>query len=314
MNKTAKKIVISIFCLIVFFCLLILGQIAIILNCSYPIGSRIIVYKDTQTLSVNDNNDIRILQLADTQISGLGDSLKSFGVIKRVVENAKPDLIVLTGDNIMDDSQPKMLEHFINFFDKFEIPWATVMGNHDYAAASIPMEQQCEMYQKSKYCLFKKGNVKNSYGNYHYNLVRNNQIINTLMFMDNAVEINQHHLDWYEQTLNQINTNNKYGQKIPSMLFFHKPLVETYYAHLYATNLNQQIDGEKRERIAFVFNDAGIFDKALEVGSTNAIIYGHNHRNNYVVDYYGIKLCFGLKSSKAAYHDPDLIGGNVYVI
>ena len=314
MNKTATKIIISIFCLIIFFCIVIFGQIAIVLNCSYPIGSRVVVNKENNCLSVDDNADIRILQLADIQISGLGDSLKSFGVIKTIVENAKPDLIVLTGDNIMDDSQPSMLEHIINFFDEFEIPWATVMGNHDYRATAIPMKKQCELYEKSKYCLFKQGEVKNSYGNYHYNLVRNNQTIYTLMFMDNAVEINQQHLDWYTQTLNQINIDNKYSDKIPSMLFFHKPLIDTYYAHLYALNFNKQIDGEKREGIAYVYEDAGIFDKALEIGSTKAIIYGHNHRNNFIVDYYDIKLCFGLKSSKAAYHDTDLIGGNVYVL
>lgn len=313
MKKKIGKIILAVFCLLVLFGGVVLGQVISILNCSYSIGSRVVVDKENNTISVNDNDDIRILQLSDTQISGLGDSLKSFGVIKRIVEKAKPDMIVLVGDNIMDDSKPAMLKHFIKYFDKFKIPWATVMGNHDYAAKSIPMEQQCKLYESSQYCLFKRGDVEDSYGNYHYNLIRNGENIYTLMFMDNAKKIGQEHLEWYSNTIKTIAHDNN-EEVVPSMLFFHKPLRDTYYAHLYAINFDREIDGEKREIIANLLDDAGIFNKALELGSTRLMAYGHNHRNNFIVDYHNIKLCYGIKSSKAAYYDRDMIGGNVYVL
>ena len=295
------------------FGIIVLGQIIYILNCSYSIGSRVVFDRENNTISVNDDEDIRILQLADTQISGLGDSLKSFGFIKRIVEKAKPDIIVLTGDNIMDDSKQTMLKHYINFFDKFEIPWASVMGNHDYSVQAISMEKQCEMYEKGKYSLFEKGNVENSYGNYSYSLLRKGKAFYTLIFMDNAIEINSKHIDWYSETIKN-SASSSDDEFIPSMLFFHKPLRDTYFAYADAINFDKEVDGERREGVAYVYEDAGIFNRALELGSTRAMVYGHNHRNNFIVDYCGIKLCFGIKSTRAAYHDRDMIGGNVYVL
>ena len=98
------------------------------------------------------------------------------------------------------------------------------------------------------------------------------------------------------------------------MDIFHKPLLATRYAYNQAINSNLSIEGERREGVAFLSEDAGFFNKAYELKSTTAIIYGHNHRNNYSVDYKGIALSFGTKTGKAAYHDDDLIGGNVYVL
>ena len=52
---------------------------------------------------------------------------------------------------------------------------------------------------------------------------------------------------------------------MPSMLFFHKPLLETYYAYWNAQEHNETIDGEKREGVAYLYNDAKIFNLALEI-------------------------------------------------
>ena len=107
--------------------MIVLGQIVYILNCSSKIGSRISVNREENIIMLDDNKDIRVLQLSDTQITALGDSLKAFGPIKRIVEKSKPDLIVLTGDNLMNDSSKGMLNHYIRFFDEFEIPWTPVV-------------------------------------------------------------------------------------------------------------------------------------------------------------------------------------------
>ena len=82
-----------------------------ILNCSSAIGSRLIVDEDNKTLSVNDDKDLRILQLSDTQITAYGDALKTLDIIKLTVDKANPDLIVLTGDNLMNDSKQSMLKN-----------------------------------------------------------------------------------------------------------------------------------------------------------------------------------------------------------
>lgn len=312
MKKIFFKIGVACICLIILFGMTILGQIVYILNCSSKIGSRMTFDREECALMVNDDADIRILQISDTQITALGDSLKAFGSIKRTVEKARPDLIVLTGDNLMNDSTKGMLNRYINFFDEFEIPWAPVLGNHDYKT-KMTMEEQCSLYEKGKFCLFKKGEVSDSYGNYYYNILRNGKPFHTLIFMDNAVRISEEQLDWYSNTINTISSRND-NNLLPNWTFFHIPLVETLYAYWQAVDSNSQIEGVRREGVAFLRDDVGFFNKALEIGSTKAIIYGHNHRNNYSVNYKGITLSFGTKTGKAAYHDEDLNGGNVYVL
>lgn len=311
MKKKAKIVLICFLCAVICFGSIVLGQVLYIMNCSYSIGSRIVVDRQNYTLNVDDDKDIRILQISDTQITALGDALKSFGFIKRIVEKAKPDLIVLTGDNLMNDSSESMLNHYIYFFDKFEIPWAPVLGNHDYNA-DIELDRQAELYENGKYCLFRKGEVENSYGNYYYNISRNNQKVYSLVFMDNAVKLGQEHLDWYSNTIQTITQST--GKMLPSWTFFHKPLLETYYAYVDSVNNDIELEGVRRERIAFLFDDAGFFDLAKQIGSTTAIIYGHNHRNNYACDYQNIILSFGTKTGHAAYHDDDLLGGNLYIL
>ena len=312
MKNKLKSIVISIMCLVLLLGLIILGQIFYILNGSSKIGSRITFNREESSITVNDNDDIRILQISDTQITALGDSLKAFGPIKRVVEKSKPDLIVLTGDNLMNDSFKGMLKHYIRFFDAFEIPWAPVMGNHDYET-KMSMEEQSTLYESGKFCMFKKGNISDSYGNYYYTIYRNEVPFYSLIFMDNAIKINQNQIDWYSNTIKSITLSNN-GELLPSWTFFHKPLIETRYAYYQAKHSLLPIDGEHREGVDYLRNDAGFFNKALELGSTTAIIYGHNHRNNYSLNYKGITMSFGTKTGKTSYHDEDLIGGNVYVL
>ena len=56
------------------------------------------------------------------------------------------------------------------------------------------------------------------------------------------------------------------------------------------------------------------FNKALELGSTKAFIFGHDHINNLVLNYKGINLCYGLKSGRTSYYNNEMLGGNLYTI
>ena len=107
----------------------------------------------------------------------------------------------------MNDSKQSMLKKYIRFMDKFEIPWAPVFGNHDYNVDAT-MDRQCELYESSKYCIFKKGTVQNSYGNYYYNIERNGTPVYTLFFMDNGISFTDAHLDWYANSINAIAEEN----------------------------------------------------------------------------------------------------------
>jgi len=57
--------------------------------------------------------------------------------------------------------------------------------------------------------------------------------------------------------------------------------------------------------------DDGIFEILKEYGSTDSMIVGHDHANNFSIDYQGIKLTFSMKTGKGSYYDENLNGGTV---
>ena len=51
-----------------------------------------------------------------------------------------------------------------------------------------------------------------------------------------------------------------------------------------------------------------MFETMLELGSTKAMFYGHDHLNNIVFEYKGIILSYGYSIDYLAYSDIDLVG------
>lgn len=44
-----------------------------------------------------------------------------------------------------------------------------------------------------------------------------------------------------------------------------------------------------------------MFETILELGSTKAVFFGHDHRNNFSVEYKGIRLTYGMSVDYLAY-------------
>ena len=135
--------------------------------------SNLFVDKENNNLKIKNNNDIKILQLTDIQIANYFDTSLAFPTIKKLIKKTKPDLIVLTGDNINNNAKKIHQEKLRDFLDSFEIPWAVVYGNHDYTS-KVKIDIQNEVYENSKYCLFQKGNIQNYNGNYYYTITKDN--------------------------------------------------------------------------------------------------------------------------------------------
>ena len=229
------------------------------------------------------------------------------------MDKANPDLIVFTGDNLSDNSKVQNLESFIKFMDKFKLPWAVVMGNHDYNSLAT-MQQQCAMYEQSKYCLFKKGNLQNSNGNYYYNIQFKNQLKFSLIFMDSQVTgFDESQVQWYRQTVCKITEQNN-NTVLPSFVFFHIPTLQTVEAVQLYQNNQTTGTGQIREQVCAQEKETGFFDQVVNLNSTKALFYGHDHVNNAVIDYNGIKLCYGLKTGPNSYRDSDLNGGSLITI
>jgi predicted MPP superfamily phosphohydrolase len=274
--------------------------------------SNLIVDKEHNLLKAKENKEIKILQLTDIQVSNFLFAGYAFDIVKNTIKKAQPDLLVLTGDNITSKADERLLNKFATFMDSFELPWALIYGNHDYVV-KVPIEKQNEVYENTKYGLFKTGNVKDHNGNYYYNIERNNEVIYSLIFTDSKYDgFTIDHINWYKDTINQITTSN--NKIIPSILFSHIPpkgLAKAYEAYLKDNNIGY---GSMNEDLSLQKTDPGIYEKALELKSTKMFVYGHDHINTLVINYNDIMFCYGLKTGRTTYYNRHMNGGTLYTI
>ena len=140
-------------------------------------------------------------------------------------------------------------------------------------------------------------------------------------------------IEWYRNTiysLNEYNTNllNSLPESdrpeniedyttVQSLLFIHIPLMETrnaYDEYLAAggdTENVKYISGKIGEEAPYVYcsmEEEQMFETMLELGSTKAMFFGHDHLNNAVMDYKGIIFSYGYSVDYFAYSGIDQIG------
>ena len=185
------------------------------------------------------------------------------------------------------------------------------------------------------------------YGNYIVNIVerdtneRGFRVVRSLIFMNSGDEepydpkdyprqerangdeyskLTKTQLDWYRWAVRGVQKYGKDG-KVPSSVFQHIPI----YAYNEAYKAAKAPDGgwnpgyessfgEMRETSGTPPYDDGVMKIIKEEGSTDLIVCGHDHRNDYVITYKGVTFCYGLKTGKGCYWDEDMSGGTVVTI
>ena len=103
-------------------------------------------------LSFNDDGKLRILQIADIQEAIWVSSVEKLLLIE-AVRQTKPDLIVLTGDNIAGYSAEKKwgatfaIRQVMDILSLFHTPIAAVFGNHDDEGTELTKLDQMDVYE-----------------------------------------------------------------------------------------------------------------------------------------------------------------------
>ena len=86
-------------------------------------------YKEDAQLKFDENGNFKIMVLADIQTGyPVPDDMISF--IFESVDFAKPDVIVLCGDNI-NTEEKEAYDDVFNALDRTGVPYTAVLGNHD---------------------------------------------------------------------------------------------------------------------------------------------------------------------------------------
>ena len=103
-------------------------------------------------LSFNADGKLKILQVADLQDDARLDSLARKSLV-RAIEETRPDLIMLTGDNIAGYScstvvaASNAINNYMSLFEEHGIPVAMVFGNHDDDETPYTKLEQIEQYE-----------------------------------------------------------------------------------------------------------------------------------------------------------------------
>ncbi len=104
--------------------------------------------------------------------------------------------------------------------------------------------------------------------------------------------------------------------KVESLLFMHIPILEVREAvNLYLEESNSEdyeyLGGKIGESAPYVYSseiEEELFETMLELGSTQAMFFGHDHLNNTVIKYKGVTLSYGFSIDYFAYSGISLIG------
>ena len=224
-----------------------------------------------------------------------------------LLDQSKPDLVVLLGDLILsgkEDVQNKLA----SYFEEREQYWAFVLGNHDgqeYEGEEDRYEQHRWWYGTmigSPYCVSfdEGGDEVYGFGNCAVNIRTPKGISQTLFFTDNSLNgadeatFDYSIVEWYEKRVNEIKQENG-GKTVPSIVFMHRPVTEyiTAWENLEKgdTDNTELVYGDIIEEIECGL-ECGMFEKAKELGSTHTFICGHEHKNDTRIIYEGINLIY----------------------
>ncbi len=294
-----------------------------------------------------------ILNLSDTQLEDfeIGDDHIQYRrlayTVTQLIAQTKPDLITFTGDISYGDNFAAYRK-LINLFDSFDIPWAPVLGNHDYEAEPDAIRVVCDIFCQMKNCIFEYGDPVLGIGNYTVGIEENGRIIHSLFLMDSHDhatfcakdgeirecygELLPQQMEWYSQMVDNL---RKIGCT-ESTILTHVPLY--VYREACAKALKEGIDAKSvpvqkemqqdcwnegyedslgvwyKGRISSCEYDGGQFDRILEKDHTRTVLVGHDHLNNAVVKYRGVTLAYTLKTGSGCSWDPRLNGGTVVKI
>ena len=263
--------------------------IALVLTCMMLIscvaftGSATFTKKETdKTLRFGDDGKFKIMQIADIQDGFFLNTVAEDFMIA-AVDMEKPDLVVLTGDNIgagwgFTYGAIKMnINNFMSIFQQRNIPVAIVYGNHDDEGNILGKELQWKIYE-SYDCFVGVADAEDMAGFGTYNIPvysskdAGKKVFN-LWFFDSQTYnhendlggygcVEKDQIDWYIRTENALTAENG-GTPVPSLAFQHIIVPEVYgeafvmiYRHLESEEL-EELDLDNLDEDKYYVADNG---------------------------------------------------------
>lgn len=279
-------------------------------------------------LTYNKDGSFRVAIFADlhvntgnaTQIANLQAS------IKKIVDEQKPNLVIFTGDNTIGASSESALKAridiMVSYLEQNQIPWCHVYGNHDHENA-LPNDKQQAVYESYEYCISKAGDDLSGVGNYVHGIYKADGALGAVIYcLDSGAYdtvnggydyIKEDQIAWYEETSRLLQEYNG-GEVVYGMMAFHIPLIENKKAqeNKYDEALVYEYSGGVNEAMCPSNTDTELLETIWERQDVKAIVTGHDHTNDYMFNYKGVKLTSSPTISEMGYSTDIYMGSRIF--
>lgn len=254
-------------------------------------------------LQYGENGQFRIMQVADLQ-DGFPMRLPTKKLIRRAMETQKPDLVVLTGDNICSGSATKGLarlaiNEFMSIFEQYNVPVAMVFGNHDDEDTPANKAYQLSVYEKYNCFIGCAGEDfgPGFLGTYYvpiYSSTDKDEMVSNVWMVDSGTYntendkggyacVTKAQIEWYTNTSKALEA--QYGHPIPSVMFQHIIVPEIWDMLVKnedgAWVLPEGTKGQLGELPCPPAYSNGQLAAVNARGDVMAMFFGHDHVNSY---------------------------------
>lgn len=276
-----------------------------------------------QQLKFNTEGNFKIVQFTDLHyIAGAAPSKKSIDMMVSTLESEKPDLVVFTGDIVVKAPTPAGWDEVLDVVISRKIPYIVTLGNHD-DESEWTRKQVAEYLVKKPLLVNHQAMIAGVDGVLNASIPiigKEGKPAFTLYAMDSKaysqVEgikgydwFGHNQVQWYLNESTNIAQAN--GKILPALAFFHIPFPEYEIAF---NDLSNQRLGLRYEREGSPIINSGMFSAMLGQGDVLGTFVGHEHVNDYLVDYYGIGLAYGCFSGSENTYLRDKNGARIIQI
>lgn len=277
-----------------------------------------------QKLSFNEEGTFKIVQFTDMHYEhGNANSDTTLLLLSRVLDAEKPDMVVFTGDIVTGPVQEGW-HTIMKHVEERKIPFAVTLGNHDHEQG-VTREEIARIVTSSPYNLNTPagsvtGRVMDNVIPIHSS--KDKLKVGALVYCFDSgaystVEgvkgygwLTTDQVEWYKRQSLQYTVRNNF-KPLPALAYFHIPLPEYRLAFNEETNVRY---GVRLEAECSPDLNSGMFLAMREMRDVMATFTGHDHVNNYIVNYYDIALAYGCFSGWRTTYTPAMNGVRVVVL
>jgi hypothetical protein len=267
------------------------------------------------TLRFRPDGRFTIVQITDVHWRN-GDALDrmSRALIERVLDDERPDLVMLTGDIVEAWEAPDPCAAFLAVAAPAEergIPWAAVFGNHD-DEGKASRQELLRAQRRGAHCLTEGGPpALTGVGNYVLRILSSGgeELAAALYCLDsNAYDrrgigkyawIASDQIAWFRAMSRRLAGERQARGAVgplPALAFFHIPLPE--YAEVWTSEVCR---GHRHETVCAPALNSGLFVALLDAGDVMGTFVGHDHVNDFEGELHGIRLCYGRATGYSPY-------------